>query len=54
MDHLVFDKELFLSLKEKYNKAVEKGEETFFLKGVEIRVDYAKYIIQFLSPKFEN
>lgn len=53
-NEIVFDEKLFLSLKEEYQKAVEEGRNQFSLNGNLLLTSYAKYLIQYLSPKFER
>lgn len=51
---LEFDESLYLSLKKEYGKAVEEGREQFSLEGRILLASYAKYLIEYLSPRFEK
>jgi len=53
-NRIEFDRELYLSLKDKYADAVREEREQFSLKGHIILTSYAKYLIQHLSSEFEN
>jgi hypothetical protein len=53
-DYTEIDSVDFQVLKNLYNKAMEQGEDQFRFKGREILVNYAKYLIQYLEPKFEK
>lgn len=53
-NRIEFDKETYLSLKKEYGKAVEEGRETFSLDGHVLLTSYAKYMIEYLSPRFEK
>lgn len=41
-------------LKKEYNTAVQNKIEIFTFDGEELLTDYAKYLLQWLQPKFEN
>jgi hypothetical protein len=41
-------------LKKEYNTAVQHKIEIFTFEGEELLTDYAKYLLQWLQPKFEN
>lgn len=41
-------------LKKEYNTAVQNKIEIFTFEGEELLTDYAKYLLQWLQPKFEN
>lgn len=51
MKQIEFDKEIFDKFKKCYTKAVEMKKETFIFRG-EWLVSYAKYVIEYLEPKF--
>lgn len=47
-----FNVNTFKQLKKEYEKAVKTGQKSFMFNGQEVLVDYAKYLIQYLTPKF--
>lgn len=47
-----FNVNTFKQLKKEYEKAVKAGQKSFMFNGQELLVDYAKYLIQYLEPKF--
>lgn len=47
-----FDKKKFLALKKAYNKAKKDNKKVFEFEGNQLLVDYAKYLIEYLEPKF--
>jgi hypothetical protein len=51
---LEFDENLYLSLKKEYGKAVEEGRETLSLNGHVLLTPYARYVLEYLSPRFEK
>jgi hypothetical protein len=48
-----FDKAKYRKLKQLYNKAVAQERESFLFEEQEILVSYAKYLIEYLKPKFK-
>jgi hypothetical protein len=54
MSELSFDKPTFDRLVIEHRYAVEKGHKSFIFDGEELVTDYAKYLIQFLEPKFRK
>lgn len=48
-----FTPEKLAELKKAYSKAKEKGQNSFVFDDVELLVDYAKYLIQYLEMQFE-
>jgi len=44
----------FNELKFLYNKAVRNNEEKFYYKENLILTSYAKYLVEYLEPKFKN
>lgn len=42
-------KEDLPELKNRYNKAIKNGNDTFMFNNVEILVGYAKYLIEYLE-----
>jgi hypothetical protein len=52
MAHIDFNKGKALEFKKAYEKAVESGKETFWFEDQEIVVDYAKYMLEYLSIEF--
>ena len=51
MQQISLNEKEFVTLKRKYEKAVKEGKETFIYKG-EFLTSYAKYLIEYLEPKF--
>jgi len=51
---LEFDENLYLSLKEGYAKAVKENREQFSLEGRILLTSYARYVLEYLSPRFEK
>mgnify|MGYP003334147348 CR=1 FL=1 len=54
MSEISFDKPTFDRLVIEHKYAVEKGRSSFIFDGQEMVTDYAKYLIQFLEPKFKK
>lgn len=52
MKNITFEKDKFIKLKKRYNKALKDGEESFLFMGDEYLTAYAKYLIEYLSTKF--
>ena len=48
-----FNKTTFLSLKNEYQNAVETSKNTFMFEGNELLTNYAKYLIEYLTPTFK-
>lgn len=48
------DREQYLSLKKKYAKAVGEGREQFTFEGRILLTSYAKYLLEFLTFRFEK
>jgi hypothetical protein len=44
--------ELYRRLKARYKQAVDAGEDSFTLDGHEFLTNYAKYLLEYLAPKF--
>jgi len=44
----------FKYLKILYNAATKHGHSSFTFEGEEILTDYARYVIEWLTPKFIN
>lgn len=53
-NRIEFDKGKYLSLKKEYGKAVEEGRETLSLNGHVLLTPYARYVLEYLSPRFEK
>jgi hypothetical protein len=49
---LTWTKDKLKRFKKVYSKAVAENEESFFFEGNEFVTGYAKYLIEYLSPKF--
>lgn len=50
---VTFTKQTFESLKQCYNKASKNNEEVFYFQGNQILTQYAKYLIEYLTPNFK-
>jgi hypothetical protein len=50
---ITFTPETFEKLKSSYQSALRNKEEVFTLEGHLILTEYAKYLIQYLTPKFQ-
>lgn len=48
------DSEAFKELKAALAKASDAGAERFSFRGVELVTDYAKYLVEYLAPRFER
>lgn len=44
----------YIKLKRAYDAALEEGHTSFVFQERELLVDYAKYLLQYLKPKFED
>ena len=53
MDTLDVNQEEFKELKNLYAQAVKDKKEQFVFKGKDFLTDYAKYVIEWLEPKFK-
>ena len=51
---MTFTLDTYQRLKNEYNKSVQNNLEVFTFDGHELLTDYAKYMIQYLSEKFEK
>ena len=51
-EKIEIDKPVFDELEKAYHKAVKDKKETFIFDGGEFLTDYAKYLIEYLKPKF--
>lgn len=49
-----FNLEGFKRFKKRYDEACEYHEESFMFEDNEYLTDYAKYVIQYLQPKFDK
>jgi hypothetical protein len=55
MDNTItFTPETFEKLKTSYQSALKNKDEVFILEGRLILTGYAKYLIQYLTPKFQK
>jgi TRAP-type C4-dicarboxylate transport system substrate-binding protein len=50
---ILFNKTTFLSLKNEYQNAVETSKNTFMFEGNQLLTNYAKYLIEYLTPTFK-
>lgn len=46
--------EVYKRLKARYKQAVDAGETAFTFDGHELLTAYAKYLLEYLAPKFED
>ena len=53
-DNHYFTKATFSMLKKCYNKTVKDKQDRFRFKDRVFLVDYAKYLIEYLEPKFKD
>lgn len=44
----------YVKLKKEYAKAIKEGKDIFTFKGNELLVNYAKYLIEYLSDIFDR
>lgn len=49
-----FNAESFKKFRARYNTAIEKSENSFVFEGNEYLTSYAKYVIEYLEPKFKK
>ena len=54
IDRLSFTKQTFSMFKKCYNKTVADKQDRFRFKDRVFLVDYAKYVIEYLEPKFKD
>lgn len=54
MDNISIDRKGYYKLKKMYEKSVQAGDTSFMFMDIEILTAYAKYLLQYLQPKFEN
>ena len=54
MDNLQFNPEEYTKFKKLYEKAVKDKTEMFVFQDKEILTAYAKYVLEYISPRFEN
>lgn len=48
-----FNKDKVKSLRKEYDKAVKEGKDVFVFEGQELVTNYAKYLLEYLEPKFK-
>ena len=48
-----YTKAEYFSLKEKYDEALKKGFIHFTFQGQRVLIGYAKYLLEYLEPKFK-
>ncbi len=53
MKKIEFTEEEFNTFKKEYNKALDNKDASFKFKGNEYVTDFAKYLIEYLTPKFD-
>lgn len=51
---MTFTLDTYQRLKNEYNKSVQNNLEVFTFDNHELLTDYAKYMVQYLSEKFEK
>lgn len=49
-----FDEDKFRRFKSAYKKALDDKKDSFIFEGGEWLVSYAKYVIEYLTPKFKK
>lgn len=54
MQTIKFTKPKYDQLKAAYEKAVEENKDTFVLFGGDWLTNYAKYVLEYLRPTFDN
>lgn len=54
MKEIIFTKEKFELFKSAYNKALHDNAPVFIFEGVEVLTLYGKYVIEYLSDKFQT
>ncbi len=48
-EFITFDKERFARFKRMYHKTLREKRSTFIFDGIEVLVDYAKYVIEYVE-----
>jgi len=51
---ITFTPETFENLRKSYETALQYKTEVFKFQGHDLLTEYAKYLIQYLSPKFQK
>ena len=51
---MTFTLDTYQRLKVAYNTALQNNLEVFTFDNHDLLTDYAKYVIEYLTPKFEN
>jgi|LauGreDrversion4_2_1035121.scaffolds.fasta_scaffold64245_2 hypothetical protein len=51
---ITFTPETFENLRKSYQTALQNKREVFKFEGHDLLTDYAKYLIQYLTPKFQK
>lgn len=54
MSNITINKAYYDKLKKGYNTAVKEKQESFKVEEDEYQTYYAKYILEYLNPKFEK
>lgn len=54
MNTINFDRSTYLRFKIEYQASVRNNKRIFFFEGHQLFTDYAKYMLEYLKPKFEN
>jgi len=49
-----FNAENFKAFRKRYNEAIRDSENSFMFEGNEYLTSYAKYVIEYLEPKFKT
>ena len=49
-----FNLQTYIRFKSEYQKAVKGNQKQFTFEGHEFLTEYAKYLLQYLKPRFEK
>ena len=54
MNTINFNQATYQKFKKEYQNAVNSKKQIFIFDGIEFLTDYAKYVIEYIKPTFEN
>jgi hypothetical protein len=54
MNTITFNLPTYQKFKKEYQNAINSKKQIFIFDGNELLTDYAKYVIEYLKPTFEN
>ena len=54
MNTIQFDSSKYLRLKIEYDASIRNNKRIFYFEGHQLLTAYAKYLLDYLKPKFEN